>query len=178
MRNCLHCRYTGNFTFLRVFPRWLVQSILSGQVHVKSERPLGLCTVAATQNNVSNFFPNTSSESDLQRYRAVWDRSSRERKSPSLSNVASDSLRHKVRRANHVSRLWLLALQQWKVLVMHPRSPLRPQGRPASIFQWIQNYGIISEREKLLLLVRRKHCLMSVKLKLCPAWVNTRVWIF
>ncbi|PSN46225.1 hypothetical protein C0J52_11399 [Blattella germanica] len=49
----------------------------------------------ATRNHVAKSFPNTSSESDLQRYRAVWDRTSRERKSPSLSNVASDSLRHK-----------------------------------------------------------------------------------
>ncbi|XP_069700707.1 voltage-gated inwardly rectifying potassium channel KCNH6-like [Periplaneta americana] len=49
----------------------------------------------STRNHVAKSFPNTSSESDLQRYRAVWDRSSRERKSPSLSNVASDSLRHK-----------------------------------------------------------------------------------
>jgi hypothetical protein len=52
------------------------------------------CIVAATRNHVAKSFPNTSSESDLQHYRAVWDRSSRERKSPSLSNVASD--RHKV----------------------------------------------------------------------------------
>jgi hypothetical protein len=94
MRSGLHCR--DIFTVSRIFLRWLVQSILLGQVLVQSERPLDLCTVAATRNNVSNFFPNTSSESDLQRYRAVWDRSSRERKSPSLSNVASDGLRHKV----------------------------------------------------------------------------------
>jgi len=94
MRSGLHCRDIFNVS--RIFLRWLVQSILPGQLHVQNERPLGLCTVAATRNNVSNFFPNTSSESDLQHYRAVWDRSSRERKSPSLSNVASDSLRHKV----------------------------------------------------------------------------------
>ncbi|XP_033606226.1 potassium voltage-gated channel subfamily H member 2 isoform X3 [Cryptotermes secundus] len=49
----------------------------------------------STRNHVAKSFPNTSSESDLQHYRGVWDRSSRERKSPSLSNVASDSLRHK-----------------------------------------------------------------------------------
>ncbi|KAJ9592455.1 hypothetical protein L9F63_015871, partial [Diploptera punctata] len=49
----------------------------------------------STRNHVAKTFPNTSSESDLQRYRAVWDRPSREKKSPSLSNVASDSLRHK-----------------------------------------------------------------------------------
>jgi hypothetical protein len=55
-----------------------------------------LCTVAAARNHVAKSFPNTSSESDLQHYRSVWDRSSRERKSPSLSYVASDSLRHKV----------------------------------------------------------------------------------
>ncbi|XP_021940742.1 potassium voltage-gated channel subfamily H member 2 isoform X3 [Zootermopsis nevadensis] len=47
----------------------------------------------STRNHVVKSFPNTSSESDLQRYHAVWERSSRERKSPSLSNVASD--RHK-----------------------------------------------------------------------------------
>ncbi|XP_034239097.1 potassium voltage-gated channel subfamily H member 6 [Thrips palmi] len=36
----------------------------------------------------ANVFPNTSSESDLQKYRAsYWDQSSRERKSPSLSNL-------------------------------------------------------------------------------------------
>ncbi|XP_063219819.1 potassium voltage-gated channel unc-103 isoform X2 [Bacillus rossius redtenbacheri] len=52
----------------------------------------------ATRNHIAKTFPNTSSESDLQRYRAtaaLCDRSSRERKSPSLSNLASESLRYK-----------------------------------------------------------------------------------
>lgn len=99
----------------------LVQSMLPVQVHVQSERKPDLCIVAANRNNVSNFFPNTSSESDLQRYRAVWDRSSRERKSPSLSNVASDSLRHKVRsRRDHVPCLYSFAFEQWKALVKPP----------------------------------------------------------
>ncbi|XP_046673581.1 potassium voltage-gated channel subfamily H member 2 isoform X4 [Homalodisca vitripennis] len=45
----------------------------------------------ATRNHVAKRFPNTSSESDLQHYRASahWDHA------PSLSNVASDSLKHK-----------------------------------------------------------------------------------
>jgi hypothetical protein len=69
-----------------------------------------LCIVAATRNHVAKSFPNTSSESDLQRYRAVWDRSSRERKSPSLSNVASD--RHKVCMLSwHLWRAFAMQLQ-------------------------------------------------------------------
>ncbi|XP_073979824.1 voltage-gated inwardly rectifying potassium channel KCNH6-like isoform X3 [Rhodnius prolixus] len=45
----------------------------------------------ATRNHVSKCFPITSSESDLQRYRtsALWDPTA------SLSNLASDSLKHK-----------------------------------------------------------------------------------
>ncbi|XP_065350097.1 potassium voltage-gated channel subfamily H member 7 isoform X3 [Cloeon dipterum] len=51
---------------------------------------------AAARNHVSKSFPNASSESDLARYHAaIWADQRRDRKSPSLSNVASDSLRHK-----------------------------------------------------------------------------------
>ncbi|XP_059478606.1 potassium voltage-gated channel subfamily H member 6 isoform X12 [Neocloeon triangulifer] len=51
---------------------------------------------AAARNHVSKSFPNASSESDLARYHAaLWADQRRDRKSPSLSNVASDSLRHK-----------------------------------------------------------------------------------
>ncbi|XP_059478597.1 potassium voltage-gated channel subfamily H member 7 isoform X4 [Neocloeon triangulifer] len=50
----------------------------------------------AARNHVSKSFPNASSESDLARYHAaLWADQRRDRKSPSLSNVASDSLRHK-----------------------------------------------------------------------------------
>nr|XP_014288045.1 uncharacterized protein LOC106688204 [Halyomorpha halys] len=50
-----------------------------------------LLSVAATRNHVVKCFPNTSSESDLQKYRtsSVWD------PAPSLSNIAAESLRHK-----------------------------------------------------------------------------------
>ncbi|KAL1122119.1 hypothetical protein AAG570_003525 [Ranatra chinensis] len=46
----------------------------------------------ATRNHVAKCFPITSSESDLQRYRtsALWDPTA------SLSNLASDSIKHKV----------------------------------------------------------------------------------
>ncbi|KAJ1528603.1 hypothetical protein ONE63_007004 [Megalurothrips usitatus] len=68
-------------------------------VAVPSSKPPGRsATVSASRHVTSKMFPNTSSETDLQRYRttpAFWDRSSRERKSPSLSNVASDSLKQK-----------------------------------------------------------------------------------
>ncbi|KAE8751582.1 hypothetical protein FOCC_FOCC001829 [Frankliniella occidentalis] len=64
-----------------------------------STKPPGRsATVSASRHVTSKMFPNTSSETDLQRYRTAqgfWDRSSRERKSPSLSNVASDSLKQK-----------------------------------------------------------------------------------
>ncbi|XP_054265686.1 potassium voltage-gated channel subfamily H member 2-like [Macrosteles quadrilineatus] len=48
------------------------------------------CSVP-TRNHVAKRFPNTSSESDLQHYRAstLWDHA------PSLSNVAAETLRHK-----------------------------------------------------------------------------------
>jgi hypothetical protein len=56
-----------------------------------------LLVSAAARNHVSKSFPNASSESDLARYHAaIWADPRRDRKSPSLSNVASDSLRHKV----------------------------------------------------------------------------------
>ncbi|KAK3926147.1 Potassium voltage-gated channel subfamily H member 6, partial [Frankliniella fusca] len=68
-------------------------------VAAPSTKPPGRsATVSASRHVTSKMFPNTSSETDLQRYRTTqgfWDRSSRERKSPSLSNVASDSLKQK-----------------------------------------------------------------------------------
>ncbi|XP_049953740.1 potassium voltage-gated channel subfamily H member 2-like isoform X1 [Schistocerca serialis cubense] len=61
--------------------------------------PARSATVAGpTRNHVSKAFPITSSESDLQRVRtttSIWERGSHDRKSPSLSNVPSDSLKHK-----------------------------------------------------------------------------------
>ncbi|XP_039292820.1 potassium voltage-gated channel subfamily H member 2 isoform X3 [Nilaparvata lugens] len=48
---------------------------------------------AAPRNHVAKCFPNTSSESDLQKYRAssIWDHPL----APSLSNIAAEGLRHK-----------------------------------------------------------------------------------
>lgn len=61
-----------------------------------------LLVSAAARNHVSKSFPNASSESDLARYHAaIWADPRRDRKSPSLSNVASDSLRHKVGNPNY-----------------------------------------------------------------------------
>ncbi|RZF47226.1 hypothetical protein LSTR_LSTR004935 [Laodelphax striatellus] len=49
--------------------------------------------VPAPRNHVAKCFPNTSSESDLQKYRAssIWDHPL----APSLSNIAAEGLRHK-----------------------------------------------------------------------------------
>ncbi|XP_044004798.1 potassium voltage-gated channel subfamily H member 7 isoform X3 [Aphidius gifuensis] len=77
----------------RIPCRSLTCSVLAGR---GSERVTGLDRWPATIDNImeaakhSKLFPGVASESDLQRWRT-----SRERKSPSLSQMGSDSVKHK-----------------------------------------------------------------------------------
>ncbi|XP_050719514.1 uncharacterized protein LOC127000167 [Eriocheir sinensis] len=76
-------------TISTMFPSAHTQPGLNGQRH----KPYTLDTLVPARNNILKTFPNASSESDLSRYRTrlPW----RDRKSPSLSNLTADGIRHK-----------------------------------------------------------------------------------
>ncbi|KAK8385728.1 hypothetical protein O3P69_016481 [Scylla paramamosain] len=61
--------------------------------HPGRDFPSRSATISTTRNNIFKNFPNASSESDLSRYRTRLP--GRDRKSPSLSNLTADGIRHK-----------------------------------------------------------------------------------
>ncbi|XP_045121544.1 potassium voltage-gated channel subfamily H member 2-like isoform X3 [Portunus trituberculatus] len=76
-------------TISTMFPSAHTQPGLYGQKH----KPYTLDTLVPARNNIFKNFPNASSESDLSRYRTRLP--GRDRKSPSLSNLTADGIRHK-----------------------------------------------------------------------------------